>query len=240
MEARALSKYSFEDYCSFANHNTWLWQVDLITGRRLQSVSENDIHIAECLLDIKFNSIVANLIKMFGFIPIPTHDSNFLNLPPDFDCVHTNMFYDEQSETNKKRDTDENTTLYNIVTSTIWLRNETDLPKSFIAIWDDDGDEYGCIDMSSKEATIVVWDYFNRSIARIENRSIIDFLFFEYLIECCRYVNSPNKKYSFKTNRSYNFIWPKLLLERITEDLSIINGIYSSYRNINPAMLEFI
>ena len=93
------------------------------------------------------------------------------------------MFYNENSEINKRRDTDTNATLYNIVTYTLGARELCKLPNNYLVIWEEEGDELGCVDMQSNDGTVIVWDFFAHVVNRVVNNSFIDFLFLNYMYD---------------------------------------------------------
>ena len=213
-----MSKYTFEDYAAFADSNPWLWECDLLTGRTKTPATNDEIRKAEDILGFKFQKHCLLLLNAYGFIPFFHYSTDFFNLPPDYNCIHTEMFYNENSEINKRRDTDTNATLYNIVTYTLGARELCKLPNNYLVIWEEEGDELGCVDMQSNDGTVIVWDFFAHVVNRVVNNSFIDFLFLNYIEEGLDYVMDPRNRFCPKTNKEYDFIWPDSLKNKLKED----------------------
>lgn len=228
-----MSFYSFNDYSIFAKDNPWIWEDDLLSGRTAVGAKDEDIKITEDLLCLKLNKLTHNLLSSFGFIPFLWHSGDFFNLPPDVDRIHTSFGYDENSDINKRRSSDSIATLHNITTVTLWARECCNIPHSYIVIWDDEGDELGCLDMDSQDSTVKVWDYFQRCFSYKANDSFLDLIFEDYIIFYFESLLDPTKCYSHKVGRYRIMKWNELLRTKLRETFRMVkNKLIDKYSEI--------
>ena len=79
-----MNKYTFDDYCIFADANAWLWENDLMGRQTIKPAKDTDFVAIEKALGFRLNDLCRQIFSTFAFIPLFSHNLGFFNLPPDF------------------------------------------------------------------------------------------------------------------------------------------------------------
>lgn len=227
-----MNKYTFDDYCIFADANAWLWENDLMGRQTIKPAKDTDFVAIEKALGFRLNDLCRQIFSTFAFIPLFSHNLGFFNLPPDLNCIHTSG-YDDTSELNCRRESDTIATINNVVTKTIELQNTSHLPLNYLAIWDEEGDEYACLDMSTPNGEVVVWDFFQRELSRKEGESIIDLLFIDYVTEHFKRIVNPRMRFSDEENQPCEFVWVDSLKSKLKDEFISVKTSNKRFKEIN-------
>ena len=71
----------------------------------------------------------------------------------------------------------------NVVRETQYVRENGALPENYVALVNEDGDEYICVDVNQPEGAIVTWDFFARELVDryYQRPSFVDYLINEFV-----------------------------------------------------------
>ena len=159
-----MSKYTFEEVIELFESNPWV--CDDVIGLFLPA-SEKMIRKAEAVLGFAFPKAYRDVLLRWGNVyRLP---NSIVGLPRELETLGIpNGATDvEVKELLSSRLEFKDDALWH----TLDLREESCLPEHYLAIYNDEGEEYGCIDVASPEGEIVAWDFSNKRSPELLTRA---------------------------------------------------------------------